>query len=369
MRQLQRAPAVLFPLVLVLAFGAARTARAQEEPPAAPQAVDAKLCALPSPASAPADKNTARLGRTLLEEAHAAYLRGDYATTLRALQNAYALEPGVDILYNMAQSCRAAGLLAQALPLYEEVLKHNPTAEQRQACQAKISELRPKLAEAENAQAVRALRAKQYEQAIAGFTQALHLSARPAYLFHLGEAQRLAGKSAEAAATYQRLLSESPSSPDAAEARRQLGVLKAQQLDEDASAHYEKAEYVQAVVSWDNAYQESPQPRYLFRKAEAMRQTGQRKEAAAAYERFLKISSGVEQADQRAEAARWARELREPEKTPGKPKPLYTRWWFWASVVGGAAVVAGVSAGIAVGSRPGNPFADVPAQNLRQINP
>lgn len=369
MQPMSKAQAVFVSFLFALTAGGVRSIRAQNAAPAAATALDPSLCELHDAATPSPEKKTQKRARGHLDAAHDAYEKGDFVTTLTELQAAYALEPSVDILYNMAQSCRAAGLVVQSLSLYEAVLAHNPTPEQQEACNAKLRELRPKLAAAGDAQAVTDLAAKRYAEAIAGLQQALKLSAEPLYLFHLAEAQRLSGNTADAVASYQRLLTEAPSHAKAAEARQQLGLIKAQQADQEAKDHYDKGEYLQAVLGWDSAYKESSRPIFLFRKADAMRQTGQRKEAAAEYERFLKVCSVAEQPELREEAARWAKELRRPVQVPGAPKPLYTRWWFWTSIVGGAVVAAGVATGVALGTRTNSPFADIPSQNVRPVTP
>jgi tetratricopeptide (TPR) repeat protein len=252
--------------------------------------LDPKLCAVPTSAApqetkTQPDRKAKRQVASELEAAHSAYEKGDFTTAITSLQAAYAIAPSVEILYNIAQTCREAGLPREALSLYEEVLKRNTTEDERAAIEAKLAELRPKVAETENARAVRALDDKRYDEALVGFQRAFALNPEPAYLFRLGEAQRLSGRNADAIASYERLLKEAPNSLNAGEARRQLAALSGQRYDEEATAHYDRGEYVESILSWDAAYKAEPRPIFLFRKAEAMRQTGQRLEAALAYER------------------------------------------------------------------------------------
>lgn len=332
---------------------------AQTQNPAAP-ALDPKLCAVPATtARDTSDKNAKRQARKALESARKAYLAGDFARSIASLQAAYALDPLTEILYNIAQACREAGLEAEALPLYESVLKHDPTPEQKEATEAKITELRPRIAEKESAAAVRALDDKQYTQASEGLKRAYALNPLPIYLYQLGQAQRLAGRTDEAIASYEQFLSRSPSGDQPRDARKYLNRLRAQKEDQKASDHFNRAEYVKAILIWDAAYKLDSRATYLFRKAEALYQAGQTREAQQEYQRFLRESPEVELRELRVQAEARMQEIRagapvpQPLRSgqPGPPiaerKPVYKRWWFWVAI-GGAVAAAGAATAVGI---------------------
>lgn len=321
-------------------------ARAQSASP-----VDPKMCATPTvgAANAASGRKAQQQVRAHIDSARNAYVKRDFAAAISELQAAYQLDPLVDVLFNIAQACREAGLDSEALALYEGVLKQSPAPEQLEASKAKIAELHAKLAEAESARAANALAEKRYAEAAAGFERAHQLNPKPIYLFRLGETMRLASKYSEAVAAYERVLQLAPTSSTAQDARRQLSALKAQQADEAATLQYGKGEYEQAILAWDTAYQQEARPIFLFRKAEALRQTNRAEAAAAAYERFLHESPESAQPELRQQAQTWVTELRKSATTVAKTaekRPIYKRWWFWTAIGGGAALVG---TGVAVG--------------------
>lgn len=335
--------------------------------------LDPKLCAPPAAtAQTPPDKKNKRKARAAIETARVAYDKGDFAASITALQEAYALDPLVDLLYNIAQACREAGLQREALTLYESVLKQNPTTEQKEASERKITELRPKVAEAEDKLASKALEGKQYTEASEGWKRAYQVNPLPIYLFRMAETQRLAGRNDEAIASYDQFLSRKPSGDSARDAARHVGQLRAQKEDEKASAHFEKEEYIQATMSWDSAYKLDARPIYIFRKAEALYKANQTQEAINEYQRFLKAGPSEERELRQQAEARVAElksgdgpSLQSPsEKTK---KPVYKRWWFWVALGGGA--VTAVAIGVAIGRGPIDPLGTVPMQNVRMITP
>lgn len=292
-------------------LGIREAAAATTEKPTS-SAPDPKTCRVPPvPSGTAPDKKARQKASAQIDVARSAYIKGDFAVALTALQDAYALDPSIDTLYNLAQACREAGLENEALPLYEEVLKRNPNIEQKKASQNKILELRTRVAAAESARADKAIEEKRLTDAVACLERAAALDPQPSY-------------------------------------QRKLGSVRAQIADEEATANFQKGEYVQALIGWDTAYKADARPSFIYHKAEAMQKAGQRREAAVEYERFLKESPEAEQPELRAQATARAMELRKPLPVSTERPPVYKRWWFWTAIAGAVVVATGVGVGLAL---------------------
>jgi tetratricopeptide (TPR) repeat protein len=174
----------------------------------------------------------------------------------------------------------------------------------------------------------------------------------------------------------------------------QATVAKLRELYDRGTEHYNLMEYKQALESFKSAYHLRHDPTFLFNIAQCHRQLGAFSEAAGFYRAFLRESSDLKNREQvekliaemdRAAEDQRARQHLEPSGTsapkatdthattptttnrpeltasaPTRQRPLVKRPWFWATVVGGAAVVAaGVALGVVYGSQSKDPVATV----------
>lgn len=166
----------------------------------------------------------------------------------------------------------------------------------------------------------------------------------------------------------------------------------------DAKAIYDHAlslyalgRYAEAAPLFEKAFELKPIPALLYNAAQAHRFAGHAERAVTLYESYLRMFGDPERkgeieqhiAELKAAIAAQQHAATSPPtgaetatvpatapssptsappavatssetltaSAPAKPKPLYKKAWFWAAVVGGAAVVAGISVGIAVGTR------------------
>lgn len=74
------------------------------------------------------DKDKAEFGRHY-SAAMDAYKHADYAHAIAEFEAAYAIDEQPLLIFNIAQSFRRAGRLADALGKYKEYLQHDPSAE------------------------------------------------------------------------------------------------------------------------------------------------------------------------------------------------------------------------------------------------
>src|SRR4051794_40607000 len=119
-----------FPLVVMLLV-AARSAGAQT--PVGDQPRLEQLCEEPArpEATPPLDEVRRKAASDLTRRAEAAYAADRYVDALTGLRAAYVLTPVADVVFNMAQACRAAGLDEAALRLYLRTLDEHPDDELR----------------------------------------------------------------------------------------------------------------------------------------------------------------------------------------------------------------------------------------------
>jgi tetratricopeptide (TPR) repeat protein len=144
-----------------------------------------------------------------------------------------------------------------------------------------------------------------YLEAADEYKEAFTLSDRPAFLFNIGQAYRLAGKAKDALGAYQGFLRRDPNSPQRNEVEQHIEELK-QQIEEEAKIAAEKAAAEKAAA--DKAAAE---------KAAAEKAAAEKPAAA----KLVVVP-------------------------PPRPTPVYKKWWLW-TIVG--VVVAGAATGIAVG--------------------
>ncbi len=131
------------------------------------------------------------------------------------------------------------------------------------------------------------------------------------------------------------------------------------------SAAYKQQHFTEALVLFQRAYRESPEPALLFNIAECERQLGSFETAARSYRSYVEKSPDAANRDeatqlaaQMDEAALAAQTKPVPavvvapslvsEPLPPEPTPIYKKWWAWtaAGVVVGA-IAIGVGVGVA----------------------
>ena len=316
--------------------------------PAVPK-LDPSLCQIETrPAvEGQQDKAAKKKARGHLAAAKKAYDGYQFVDALRELRSAYEIDPQNDVLFNIAQACREGGADAEALKLYEFIVRQNPDPALKTDSERHIGTLRTKLAKALDEQALDQLKAERYDAAGKLWDQAHKLDPQPLFLFRQGNALRLAGESSEALVVFERFVATSPSEDMMKEARGHMSRLRSKQSVERAKNHLRAEEYTQAMAAWQSAYEQDPRELYIFEIAEAARKAGLSNEAIASYQRFLRETQPTDYVEQRRQAEAQLPVLRKQiEAKKVAEKPVYKRWWFW-TVIGGIAV-AGITTAIVV---------------------
>lgn len=130
------------------------------------------------------------------------------------------------------------------------------------------------------------------------------------------------------------------------------------------SAAYKQQHFTEALVMFQRAYRESPDPALLFNIAECERQLGSFETAARSYRQYVEKSPDAANRDEATQLAAQMDEAAlaaqtkpapaavvapplvsaplEPERTP-----IYKKWWAWTAV--GAVVVGAIAIGVGVG--------------------
>ena len=133
--------------------------------------------------------------------------------------------------------------------------------------------------------------------------------------------------------------------------------------DRGANAYSQK-QFTQALVMFQRAYRENPQPALLFNIAECERQLGSFEMAAKSYRDYLaqapdapnheeaeKLAAQMDDAATAAQTKPVAPVVTAPTLTATpdvpEPTPIYKKWWAWTAV--GGVVVLGLAVGIGVG--------------------
>lgn len=293
------------------------------------------------------DKAAKKKARGHLAAAKKAYDGYQFVDALRELRSAYEIDPQNDVLFNIAQACREGGADAEALKLYEFIVRQNPDPALKTDSERHIGTLRTKLAKALDEQALEQLKAERYDAAGKLWDQAHKLDPQPLFLFRQGNALRLAGESSEALVVFERFVATSPSEDMMKEARGHMSRLRSKQSVERAKNHLRAEEYTQAMAAWQAAFEQDPRELYIFEIAEAARKAGLTNESLASYQRFLRETQPTDYVEQRRQAEAQLPALRtQIEAKKVAEKPVYKRWWFW-TVIGGIAV-AGITTAIVV---------------------
>lgn len=125
---------------------------------------------------------------------------------------------------------------------------------------------------------------------------------------------------------------------------------------------YARAEYAEALAAFRHAYELSGRAELQFNIGQAADRLRHDREAVSAFEAYL---TAVPDASNRVEVEARLRVLRSEisrddalraqalagsGQTPASDPPIVEQWWFW-TLIGVAAVGAGVGIGFAVGSR------------------
>jgi tetratricopeptide (TPR) repeat protein len=100
----------------------------------------------PAPAASKEASPTANPNKTkaaeLFKKSADAYLQGDFATAIKLLEEAYALDPQPVLVYNEARAHEGLGHLDEAISLYERYLTEEPTTSDRGAIEQRLATLR-----------------------------------------------------------------------------------------------------------------------------------------------------------------------------------------------------------------------------------
>ncbi len=101
----------------------------------------------PAPAAGkdPAPTGAASANRTraadLFKKSSDAYLHGDFATAIKLLDEAYAIDPQPVLVYNMARAHEGLGHVDEAVRLYERYLSEDPNSSDRGAIEQRLATL------------------------------------------------------------------------------------------------------------------------------------------------------------------------------------------------------------------------------------
>ena len=163
-----------------------------------------------------------------------------------------------------------------------------------------------------------------FQAALEKYEEAFRLKPVPALQFNLGQCHRHLGHTERALYFFRRFLESNPPEPQAAQVRPLIGELEAKLTDEER-ARSAREEHARAL--------ELEQAKATSARAQA--------EAAA----------------KAAEEAKFRAELEDAIKRQPAPapvvEPVYKKSWFWAAVVGGAAIIAtGVGVSVYFGTAP-----------------
>jgi tetratricopeptide (TPR) repeat protein len=358
--------------LLLPRVAAAQTPPAEAQAAPAVPKLDPALCQIETrPAvEGQQDKAAKKKARGHLAAAKKAYESYQFIDAVRELRSAYEIDPQNDVLFNIAQTCREGGADAEALKLYEFIVRQNPDPALKSDSERHIGTLRGKLAKGLDEKALDQMKGEQYSAAARLWDQAHKLDPQPLFLFRQGNALRLSGDSGEALVVFERFVATNPSEDMMKEARGHMARLRSKQSVERAKNHLRAEEYAQAMAAWQAAYEQDPRELYIFEIAEAARKAGLTNESIASYQRFLRETQATDYVEQRRQAESQLPALRKQlEVKKAAEKPIHKRWWFWTAI--GAGVAVAVTAGVvgAVASQPTNFLADIPPEQQRPLNP
>jgi tetratricopeptide (TPR) repeat protein len=210
--------------------------------------------------------------------------------------------------------------------------------------------------------------AKQYDQAIVEYLAAYQIDKRPAHLYNIGRAYRLAGNAKLAIEYYQKFLDADPTNALAKEVRDDIVVATRELAERDAKAETERKRLaVESHVKLARAYGEAGQwsragdehraafevdadPVHLRDAGDAYAKQPDAAKANAAYTEYLERAPGATDADAiRARIAALSKSTAPdkpvikpppPPESPATPPPPRSKRRILALGVAGAGVVA-----------------------------
>lgn len=223
---------------------------------------------------------------------------------------------------------------------------------------------------------------REFKKALELFTGAYAVMPLPGFLYNIAQCHRFLGDCKKANYFYRGYLRDNPGAPNTdvvnALVARCETVLKqknlkrrlSRKLFEEAGKHHRLGEYKRALELYAEAYKTLPLSGYLFSMADCHHKLGNFRKAIHFYKGYLRDNPGTPKTKLvEGLIAKCERRAAEKEKTrrilarkalapqlgqrpagariprPGKPKPLYKRWWLW-TVVGVGVVAAAVAAGL-----------------------
>jgi tetratricopeptide (TPR) repeat protein len=142
-----------------------------------------------------------------------------------------------------------------------------------------------------------------------------------------------------------------------------LRSLAREKFDE-GRRQFAAADYPGALQLFKESYQLAPHPDLLFNIGRCQEQMGHYREALDAYQRYLAVNPGDDEAQRHAAEMRARASEEPPPPPPVEPSPsptpsplvsqpplpralpVYKRWWLWTVVVGVAGVALGVGLGV-----------------------
>ncbi len=155
--------------------------------------------------------------------------------------------------------------------------------------------------------------------------------------------------------------------------------------DEECKQHYDTArslsqaeQYEAALVEYQRAYARKPAPWLLINIGRMQQKMGRDEEAMVSFDRYLALDNQSADLRPRVQAYRMEvaqrlsdkqRQVRDaaleaaerklaqqtPKEEPPRKLPIYKRWWFWAIVGGGVAVVAATGVAVGLATQPREP--------------
>ena len=244
--------------------------------------------------------------------------QGNYRAAISRFRDALDYKANdAEATFRMAESLEKLGEVEDSAAYYESYLKILPRGEYAAAARAALARLRPMLGdlvpEARSPKGEEDIQLGEFSYSLTNypgaaehFVHALQLDPRDS-MAHLRLAQALEkmGRVAEAHEQYEAYLALLPKGPFAAEVRREMArmgpppapVVAPPKPDttitvETAEKQLENGEYAAATERLRAVLAVEPEnPRALFRLAQALEAQGQRDQAVAAYQHYLKVDA------------------------------------------------------------------------------
>jgi tetratricopeptide (TPR) repeat protein len=240
------------------------------------------------PSTLPQDR-----AQILVEEGKVAFGQGNYQKALIAFQQAYEINLDLEYAINIGQCYALLSQWKEAITYYSLFLKGAaPNHDLRSVVEAEIGNAEIKLKEKNLADALQATASgesafatERFAEAVNSFKRANDLMPSPDLLYKVAQCHGKLTQYPEALAVLDTLLQDkTASSLLLTEAKR----LQTSLQEKQASALWNVGSYEEALSSFKKAYVLAPMPSLLFRIGECHRLLGDKKEARASYQEFLK---------------------------------------------------------------------------------